>query len=344
MNQKKLSVGVPSHAEGEMLKVCLDSVVSRLEEIDFKKEDIRVFISLSGVSRFDLKTFKTLKAAETIREEYGELIDIGYSGRGKVNAVNDIFKRSCNFGNYLIMVDSDVTFNEGSFREIINPIITDDYVLTRGESSFYGKTFISEHFEEELKRRNVLNNVDGRSNHRLVSGPLYGVNLEFLNYAFDKAGFIGEGVPHIPTSIICEDQFLAEIMGKAFDSDKMCKRSKAVYNHAAFNIEGGDLIDYWIRGIKGGIQLDRLGFRNAVYRGPEMSGFVPDSSIRIYDFENKLIDELKVEPLSMGVQEMRPGFISLESKLRFQKNLQYIARELLDKDLSPEYWEPLNKI
>ena len=343
MNSEKLSIGVPAHAEGEMLGKCIDSIVSEIEETDFKKENTKVIISLSGVSRFDLNTSKTLEVAKSMKDKYGDLISIGYSDRGKVNAVNDIFERAQSFGNYLIMTDSDVTFGTGSFYEIIDPIVSGSYVLTRSKSVFYGRSSLTKYFEKELKRRNVLKSESGRANHRLVSGPLYAVNLESLNYAFNKSGFIGKGVPRIPTSIICEDQFLAEIMGKTFDSDKMLKCSKATYNHLAFNIENESLLSYWVRGIKGGIQLDRLGFRNAVYRGPEMSGFVPDKSMEIYDFENKLVCNLEIHPLGKGVQKVIPEMISLEDKLRFQKNLQCKARESLDRDLSPEYWEPLNK-
>lgn len=343
MASRKISIGIPTHAEGKMLERCLDSVMGRVEEMDFQEKDVKILLSLSGVSYLDSKTVETLKAAENIEKKYGELIDIGHSERGKVNAVNDIFRRSQAFGDYLIMIDSDVTFEDDSFHELISPIVSNECVLTRGKSTFYNRTLLSECLEEKLKRRNVLSNESSCMSHRLVSGPLYAVDLNSLGHAFDKFGFVRENSPYIPTNVICEDQFVGEIMGRNFDYDKMRKCSKAVYRHSAFNIENGDLMSYWIRGIKGGIQLNRLGFRNAVYSGPDMNGFNPDKSVEVYDFNGELIDSLEVNDSAESVQRIDPNFISPEDKLRFHKNLQYRAKELLDKDSSPEYWKPLNK-
>ena len=340
---KKFVVGIPTHAEGAVLEDCVESVIREIRTTNIEVDDTKILLSLSGVSRFSPLTSDTFTVAHKLKLKYDSLIDIISSDKGKVNAVNDIFKKAKDFTNYLVMADSDIFLDKGSFKEILNPLFSDEYVLVRGKSSFYGGSDLSKYYKHELKRRNILSTGNGMSNHRLVSGPLYGLNLDAISYAFNKFGFIGEGSPRIPNSIICEDQFIAEIVGGTFDDNKMKKSNKAIYNHREFNIEDGSLMSYWIRGIQGGIQLDRMGFRNAVYRGPTMTEFVPDNSIEIYDFDNNIVDKLDIEMSSNSIQKIVPKFISLEDKLRFQQNLQYTARELLDKSLSPEYWKPLNK-
>lgn len=339
----KLSIGVPSHAEGEALGKCIDSVVDRLEETEFGAESSKVFISLSGVEKSDSVTSETIRVANSMKEKYGDLINIDYSERGKVNAVNQIFQRSANFGDYLIMIDSDVTFKEGSFREVLDSVVSGEHILARGKSFFYGKTPLTKRVEEELKRKNILDIDSENMMHTSVSGPLYATDTKNLYRAFDRLGFVENGYACIPTNIICEDQFISEVMGRTFGKDKMVKKCDAVYYHPAFNVEKGDLLSYWVRGIKGGIQLNLLGFHNPIYSGPDMENFIPNSVVEIYDEGKDLITKTDVSSFGERTQRINLGAVSLEDKLQFQRNLQHRAQVSLGQDLRPGYWKPLNK-
>lgn len=340
---KKLSVGVPTHAEGKFLETCISSVVNRISETNYGLKNAKIFLTLSGISENNLATMLTKDVAEHLKKKYGDLIDLDYCDRGKANAVNKILKKSKKYSDTLIMIDSDVTFNEHAFSNVLTELDKKNIVLTRGKSNFFGKTKLTSIIEQELKRKNILHESDENNNYSCIAGPLYAVKINKLYDAFKDSKFKKNNLPRIPSSIICEDQFIADILIKKYDKTQLKKVDTAVYNHPAFNIENGALIDYWIRGIKGGMQLWNLGSKNSMYKGFNISDFLPNKSIEFYDEDKKLVYVQEVNKNNKEVQKIYPFSISDKDKLIFQKNLQYLAKISLEKDNDLGYWKPLNK-